>query len=198
MFRRRFNSLSHVKKKEVHSLSHVKKVQTFKAYFSKKKINSLRHKTTILWVHMKRFNKRVAFSEWVIFLKGSLRVNHIFKRVQFLESLFKNSILWVTSKRKGFNFFESFKKKKNVQFFKSYEKKKVQFFESYQKKRVQFFASYSRKSLQFFANYSRKMRFNSLRIIDENWGSILCVLFKKNERVQFFASLFKKKKRFNS
>ena len=123
-------------------------------------------------IHMKRFNKRVEFSEWVIFLKSSLRVNHIFKRVQFLESLFKNSILSVTSKRKGFNSFSHIRKKCSILCVR-FKKKCSILCELFKKNEV-----------QIFAYYWWKMRFNPLRIIQE-------------KKVQFLAS-YSRKKKFNS
>ena len=137
-----------------------KKVQFFDSY-SKRWFNSLSHvqKGSILWVI---FFKRGSIL-WVIQKRRFNSLSHAQKKVQFFESY---------SKKKRFNYFESFKKRRFNSL--SHTQKRVQFFESF-KKEGSILLSHTQKKVQFFESYSKKSSILWVTLENKK-GSILWVI----------------------
>ena len=129
----RFNSLS--QKKDFNSLSHLEKEVHKKRFnsmsqviFLEKKFNSESHtkKSSILWV----ISEKKGWILWVVLenfnslsrIKKKVQCPKkvIFKKVQFCESYWKNTVLWVV-----------FVLQKRKFHFESHSEKKDQFFESF-------------------------------------------------------------------
>ena len=197
------------------------KVRFFGSYSKKKLFNSLSHQKSLFLLFFRKPILRVIFQKnlilWDIFLKESLSLRVICKKVQFFdfcESYLKRTnqffkfylekFLWVMFKR--IQFLESYWKRgfnalNHIQFFESNWKKKsvLNSVSRIEKGKVQFSESYLKSSILLSHIFQKKIntlshfrKFNSLSHIREKWCSIRCDIKKKKQRFNSLSHVSKR------